>query len=218
MVSGSRVDPGNYTQQWPLQAPIPSSMLGTKSGLFLKHRCFFVFGILGASVCHGEWIPCRSWKLHPTVASTSPSSLKHAWNKNRPYFLKIGCFLFLVFLGLLCAMVSGSRVAPGNYTQQWPLQAPNLQTRLGQNRAYFLKIGCFFWVFLGASVWHGEWIPCRSWKLHPTVASTSPSPFKHAWNKNRAYFLKIGRFLVFLGLLCGMVSGSPVAPGNYTQQ
>ena len=131
MVSASRVDPGNYTQQWPLQAPIPSSMLGSKSGLFLKHMCFFVFGILRASVCRGEWIPCSSWKLHPTVGSTSTNSFKHAWDKNRAYFLKICCFLCLVFLGLLCGMVSGSPVAPGNYTQQWPLQAPVPSSMLG---------------------------------------------------------------------------------------
>ena len=283
---------------------------------FLKIGCFFVFGILGASVWHGEWIPCSSWKLHPAVASTSPNPFKHAWDKNRAYFLKIGCFLFLVFLGLLCmvflsvwfgycphekcqfspvgqprasgskdclfkshcgsillflgllcGVVSGSTPNSGLYKPQFlqaclgqksglflknrlffgfwcfwgsvwrgewsPCSSWKLHPTVGstspnsfkhawdKNRAYFLKIGCFF-VFglLGASVWRGEWIPCSSWKLHPTVGSTSPNSFKHAWDKNRAYFLKIGcfLFLVFLGLLCGVVSGSPVAPGNYTQQ
>ena len=206
---------------------------------FLKIGCFFVFGILGASVWHGEWSPCSSWKLHPAVASTSPNPFKHAWDKNRAYFLKIGCFLFLVFLGLLCMVflsvwfgyclhekspfspvgqprASGSKgclfkshcgsillflgllclhptvgsTSPNSFKHAWD-----------KNRAYFLKIGCFF-VFgvFGASVWRGEWSPCSSWKLHPTVGSTSPNSFKHAWDKNRAYFLKIGCFFVF-GLL-----------------
>ena len=170
----------------------------------------------------GEWIPCSSWKLHPTVGSTSPNSFKHAWDKNRAYFLKIGCFfVFGVF---------GASVWRGEWIpcSSWKLHptvgatSPNsVKHAWDKNRAYFLKIGCFF-VFgiLGASVWRGEWIPCSSWKLHPTVGSTSPNSFKHAWDKNRAYFLKIGcfLFLVFLGLLCGVVSGSPVAPGSYTQQ
>ena len=183
MVSGSPVDPGNYTQQWPLQAPVPSSMLGTKSGLFLKNRS--LFGILGASVWHGEWIPCSSWKLHPTVASTSPSPFKHAWNKNRPYFLKIGCFLVV---GILGASVWRGEWSPCSSWKLHPAVASTSPSPFkhawDKNRAYFLKVGCFF-VFgiLGASVCHGEWIPCSSWKLHPAVASTSPKPFKHAWDK-----------------------------------
>ena len=130
---------------------------------FLTIGCFLSLGFLGLSALHGGWKkPCSSWKLHPTVAPTSPNpfkhAFKHAWDKNRAYFLKIGCFL-----------VFG---------------------------------------ILGASVWHGEWIPCSSWKLHPAVASTRPNPFKHAWDKNRA-FLKKGcfLFLMFLGLLRGVVSG-----------
>ena len=120
-------------------------MPGKKSCLFLGNRLFFVFGILEASVWHGGWIPCSSWKLRPTVASTS---------QNRPYFLKIGVFLFLVFLGLLCAMVSGSRVDPGNYTQQWPLQAPIPSRMLGSKSGLFLKnrLSFCFWYYWGFCV------------------------------------------------------------------
>ena len=149
---------------------------------FLKIGCFFVFGVFGASVWRGEWSPSSSWKLHPTVASTSPNSLKHAWDKNRTYFLKIGCFFVI---GLLRASVWRGEWIP---CSSWKLHptvgstSPNsFKHAWDKNRAYFLKIGCFF-VFglLGASVWRGEWIPCSSWKLHPAVASTSPNPFKHA--------------------------------------
>ena len=205
----------------------------------------------------GVWTPSSSWKLHPTVGSTSPNSFKRAWDKNRDYFLKIGCFLFLVFLGLLCMVFLSVwfGYCPHEKCQFSPVGEPRASeskaylfkapcgsillalslapSTLGstspnsfkhawdKNRAYFLKIGCLF-VFgvFGASVWRGEWTPCSSWKPHPTVGSTSPISFKHAWDKNRAYFLKIGcfLFLLFLGLLCGVVSGSPVAPGSYTQQ
>ena len=172
VVSGSPVAPGSCAQQWPLQAPLPSTHAWDKNrAYFLKIGCFFCFWsswgfsawssclcglgivfirsvrlarsvstrvgieklfiqiplwysvVFGASVWRGEWIPCGSWKLHPTVGSTSPNSFKHAWDKNRAYFLKMGC--------------------------------------------------CFFFGLLGASVWRGEWIPCSSWKLHPTVGSTS---------------------------------------------
>ena len=156
----------------------------------------------------GEWIPCSSWKLHPTVASTSPSPFKHAWNKNRAYFLKIGCvFVFGVF---------GASVWRGEWIpcSSWKLHPAVASTRPSpfkhawdKNRAYFFKIGCFF-VFgvFGASVSRGVWIPWSSWKLHPAVASTSPNPFKHAWDKNRAYFLKIGCFFAF-GLLGASLHG-----------
>ena len=155
---------------------------------FLTKGCFLSLGFLGLSALHGWKNPCSSWKLHPTVASTSPNpfkhAFKHAWEKNQAYFLEIGCFF--VFGILEASVCHGGWIR----CSSWKLHPTVASTSPNSFKHAWVKIGpilekMLFFVFgiLGASVRHGEWIPCRSWKLHPTVASTSPNSFKHAWDK-----------------------------------
>ena len=77
--------------------------------------------------------PCGSIRLALSLAGSlqlqTPKIKSGLFLKNRLFFG------FWYFGGLLCGMVSGPPVAPGNYTQQWPLQAPipssMLETKIG---------------------------------------------------------------------------------------
>ena len=76
--------------------------------------------------------------------------------------------------------------------------SPSLKpfTRLAQNLAYLFNIFCFLLLRIGGgSAWHGGWNPCRLWKLHPAVGSTSLKPFKHAWHKIGP--ISLNKFVVF---------------------